>query len=993
MYKDVVHEDPIPIRGTTKFIDYSFRIGGIRKYIVETKRPSSRIKDDREAALQLRRYAWSAKLPLNILTNFEEWAIYDCTKKPEQGDAAGTARIEYFTYDTLLEKWDDLVGIFAKERILQGSFDQFVTSAKGKRGTISVDKDFLDTIDEWRELLAHNLALRNRALSVEDLNIAVQRIIDRIIFLRIGEDRGIEKYETLRNLLEGDGVYPRLCDLFRRADDRYNSGLFHFSVEPGWDEVPDRLTPGLTVDDRVLKTIIKQLYYPVTPYEFSAIPPAILGHVYEQFLGKVIRLTDGHKAKVEYKPEVKKAGGVFYTPDYIVDYIVRETVGRLVEAKAPEEVAAIRVLDPACGSGSFLLGAYQFLLNWHLDWYIANLVPKLAGRSETDPVVLALLPKVEAAARRGKTELRPIDFPIYRAGKRKDEKGKEAGSDWRLTTAERKRILLNNIHGVDIDQQAVEVTKLSLLLKVLEEETITGQTTLGTERALPSLHKNIRCGNSLIGSDVLAAGPLSPEEIARINPFDWEREFPSIVAAGGFDAVIGNPPYVRQELISAQKEYLKEHYQVYSGTADLYTYFFERALSLLNDHGQFSFIVANKWMRANYGKPLRQFLKTKRIEEIVDFGDLPVFENATTYPCIIRIAGGAPAEIFSATNVESLQFEDLRAYVKENRIEIWPDSLGEEGWTLIDSDQQRIIEKIISMGKPLTQFVNGRIYRGILTGLNKAFIIDQQTRDRLIADDPHSENVIKPFIVGREVKQYISPTSGKYVLYIPWHFPLNLDASITGASKRAESEFRRQYPAIYNHLSQFRSELSERNTAETGIRYEWYALQRYGSNYFEEFEKPKIISPAIVKRASYSYDLEGLFSNDKTTIILGDDIRYTIGILNSKVSDFFLHSIASTKQGGYFEYKPMYISQIPIRSIDPANADDVAKHDRMVGLVERTLDLHRRLPSAATDHEKRLLEMQADQTDWEIDALVYDLYGLSPDEIAVVEANVGRGEV
>jgi len=866
VYKDVVHEDPIPIRGTTKFIDYSFRIGGIRKYIVETKRPSSRIKDDREAALQLRRYAWSAKLPLNILTNFEEWAIYDCTKKPEQGDAAGTARIEYFTYDTLLEKWDDLVGIFAKERILQGSFDQFVTSAKGKRGTISVDKDFLDTIDEWRELLAQNLALRNGALSVEDLNIAVQRIIDRIIFLRIGEDRGIEKYETLRNLLDGDGVYPRLCELFRRADDRYNSGLFHFSAEPGWDEVPDRLTPGLTVDDRVLKTIIKQLYYPVTPYEFSAIPPAILGHVYEQFLGKVIRLTDGHKAKVEYKPEVKKAGGVFYTPDYIVDYIVRETVGRLVEGKAPEEVAAIRVLDPACGSGSFLLGAYQFLLNWHLDWYIANLVPKLAGRSESDPAVLALLPKVEAAARRGKTELRPIDFPIYRAGKRRDEKGKEAGSDWRLTTTERKRILLNNIHGVDIDQQAVEVTKLSLLLKVLEEETaetITGQTTLGTERALPSLHKNIRCGNSLIGSDVLAAGLLSPEEIARINPFDWEREFPSIVAAGGFDAVIGNPPYVRQELISAQKEYLKEHYQVYSGTADLYTYFFERALSLLNDHGQFSFIVANKWMRANYGKPLRQFLKTKRIEEIVDFGDLPVFENATTYPCIIRIAGGGPAETFAATNVESLQFEDLNAYVEKARIEVKMDSLKDEGWSLVDSDQQHVLDKIVLKGVPLSQFVNGQIFYGIKTGLNKAFVIDPETRDILISEDPQAADIIKPFLIGKDIRRYGSLSTKRFVLYLPWHFPLHEDKSILGNSKKSESEFKRQFPAVFNHFLQFKGDLLRRNPAETCIRYEWYALQRFGASYWREFSKNKILWPGISGEiTAFTLDEEGYYGND-----------------------------------------------------------------------------------------------------------------------------------
>ena len=989
LYKDVIHEDPIRIRGTTEFIDYSFRIGGTRKFLVEAKKPGVNLKDDAVPAHQIRRYAWNARLPFSILTDFEEFAVYDCTKKPMPGDTAATARIAYFTFREYPEKWAWIASIFAKDSILQGSFDHFARETKGKKGTATVDEAILADIEEWRDALAKNLALRNPALTVDGLNVAVQRTIDRVLFLRICEDRGIEEYGCLQKLLDGPDVYQRLLALFRRADTRYNSGIFHFSPEKGNDELPDTLTPGLVIDDAVLKQIIRRLYYPESPYEFSVISPVILGQVYEQFLGKVIRLTSGHQAKVEYKPEVKKAGGVFYTPQYIVDYIVRETVGELVKDRTPREVASLRVLDPACGSGSFLLGAYQFLLDWHLEYYIHTLVPVLADKPATAPEVQALLPEPRPTSGKRRSA-GDGNLPIYKDLNRVASRTR---SDWKLTTAERKRILLNSIHGVDIDPQAVEVTKLSLLLKVLEEENeenVSKQLKLFDERVLPSLHENIKCGNSLVGTDILATGTLSPEEIGRINPFDWDSEFPAIMAKGGFDAVIGNPPYVRQELISSQKEYLKSRYQVFAGTADLYTYFIERGLSLINEHGQFSFIVANKWMRANYGKPLRQFLKTKRIGEIIDFGDLPVFTNATTYPCIIRIAGGKPTESFWATNVESLQFEDLKTYVQHKQFDFRADSLGEEGWTLIDGDQKLIIEKVVSMGKPLTQFVNGRIYRGILTGLNKAFIIDQPTRDQLIVDDPNSSEIIKPFIVGREVKRYLSPPSGNFVLYVPWHFPINLDDSITGASKKAESEFRRQYPAIYNHLTKFKSELSERNTTETGIRYEWYALQRYGSNYFEEFEKPKIISPAIVKRASFSIDLEGLFSNDKTTIILGDDIYYTIGILNSKISDFFLHSIASTKQGGYFEYKPMYVSQIPIRPIDPANPDDVAKHDRMVSLVEAMLDLHRRLPASSTDHEKTLLERQIEATDRQIDTLVYELYGLTEDEIRIVEAGGGK---
>ncbi len=989
-YKEVVHEDPIKLRGTTGHIDYSFRIGGVRKFIVETKQPAVNVKDDPAGALQLRTYAWNAKLPLAILTDFEEWAIYDCTKKPAAGDTVGTARLEYFTYRELPERWDHLVGIFSKEGILQGSFDRFVASTKGKKGTVSVDKDFLALIESWRELLARNLALRNPALTVDDLNVAVQLIIDRIIFLRICEDRGIETYETLKGLLAGDGVYARLRAIFGRADDRYNSGLFHFSDEPGWDEIADTLTPGLAIDDKVLKEIIRRLYYPDAPYEFSVIPTAILGQVYEQFLGKVIRLTDGHQAKVEFKPEVKKAGGVFYTPEYIVDYIVKETVGRLVAGKSPAEVSAIRVLDPACGSGSFLLGAYDFLLDWHLDWYVENLVPLISqreaeGRPIKDPEVLALLPLAEVSVGSGRkrtTALRPIEVPVYRTGQRTDEKGKVAGSYWRLSTAERKRILLNCIYGVDIDQQAVEVTKLSLLLKVLEDEsaeTIVGQATLGTERALPSLHKNIRCGNSLIGRDVLEAGPLSADDLARINPFDWERGFPAIMGAGGFDAVIGNPPYVRQELISSQKEYFKQKYRVYAGTADLYTYFIERAISLMSDHGQFSFIVANKWMRANYGKPLRQFLKTKRIEEIVDFGDLPVFETATTYPCIIRIAAGEPAETFSATNVESLQFEDLKAYVEENRIDVRQISLDDGGWSLVDEQIRILLNKLIKSGVTLEEYVDGEIYYGIKTGLNKAFVVDSETKDQLIAKDPRSIEIIKPFLIGRDLKRYQGPSAERYLIF----------------SRRGIDIY--QYPAIHEHLKNFKKELMPKPKDWSGGAwegrksgtYKWFEIQD-GVDYFQKFEKPKIIFPDISAKPNFILDDDGTWLCTNTCYIIISEDLYLIGLLNSRLYDFLYRNLFSVYRGGYLRFFRQYVDQIPIRPIDPSSPDDVAKHDRMVALVETMLDLHRRLPAASTEHARRLLEMQVEQADREIDALVYDLYGLEPEEIAVVEAAVGK---
>ncbi|MCX5802614.1 MAG: type I restriction endonuclease, partial [Proteobacteria bacterium] len=231
VYKDVVHEDAIKIGGVTKAPDYSFRIGGTRKFFVEAKKPAIHIKEDIDSAFQLRRYAWSAKLPLSILTNFEEFAVYDCRIKPDKTDKAATGRILYLTYKEYIQRWEEIASIFSREAVLKGAFDKFAEQSKLKKGTAEVDAVFLKEIDSWRDMLARNLALRNPELTQRELNFAVQTTIDRIIFLRICEDRGIEDYGRLLALLNGINVYERLCQLFRQADERYNSGLFHFREE------------------------------------------------------------------------------------------------------------------------------------------------------------------------------------------------------------------------------------------------------------------------------------------------------------------------------------------------------------------------------------------------------------------------------------------------------------------------------------------------------------------------------------------------------------------------------------------------------------------------------------------------------------------------------------------------------------------------------------------------------------------------------------------
>ncbi|MFZ5882490.1 MAG: DNA methyltransferase, partial [Chloroflexota bacterium] len=511
--KEVVHEFSVEVAGQQKKADYAFRVGrGDRfDFLVEAKKPSVKIEASQEAAFQIRRYGWSAKIPINILTDFEHFAVYDCRAKPSINDKASVGRILLIHYKEYAERWDEIASLFSPEAIRKGSLAKFAEGTKGKKGTADVDDAFLQEIERWRELLAKNIALRNPQIDLDGLNYAVQMTIDRIVFLRICEERGIEPENQLRDIAltphpspagrgeGGEGVYAQFCELFQRADTKYNSGLFHFKSEKGESSRPDDLTLHLKIDDKVLRDIISNLYYPQSPYAFLYIPADILGQVYERFLGKVIRLTAGHQAKVEEKPEVRKAGGVYYTPTYIVDYIVKNTVGKLLEGDltpnpspkgrgglTPADVAKLKIVDPACGSGTFLLGAYQFLLDWHLNWYVNNDPEKWVKQK-------ALTPSVPAFGRTPP----PNSQNLGEAGR----------GSYRLTIAKKKEILLNNIFGVDIDPQAVEVTKLSLLLKALEG--VSGQLDLGMERVLPDLGNNIKCGNSLIGWDYFE-GQLMP---------------------------------------------------------------------------------------------------------------------------------------------------------------------------------------------------------------------------------------------------------------------------------------------------------------------------------------------------------------------------------------------------------------------------------------------------------------------------------------------------
>jgi len=893
-YKEVIHEDAIKVGGATKAPDYCFRIGGVRKFFVEAKRPGVNIKDDENAAYQLRRYAWSAKLPLSILTDFEEFAVYDSRIKPAKTDKASAGRVLYLTVDQYDERWDEIEAIFSQEAIWKGSFDKYIESTKRKKGTAEVDTAFLKEIENWRDVLARNIALRNTTLSTRELNFGVQRTIDRLIFLRICEDRGIEDYGQLMALQSGTRTYQRLCQIFRRADERYNSGLFHFRKEKDRPEPPDDLTLGLAIDDKVLKEILKDLYYPDSPYEFSVLPADILGHIYEQFLGKVIRLTPGHRAVVEDKPEVKKAGGVYYTPTYIVDYIVEHTVGKLLEGKTPNQVAKLCVLDPACGSGSFLLGAYQKLLHWHQEWYAKH-----------DP-------EKHARGRNPK---------IFRG----------PGGDWRLTTAERKRILLNNIYGVDIDTQAVEVTKLSLLLKVLEgenAETLGKSLRLFHARALPDLGENIKCGNSLIGPDFYEGKQLDlldEEERYRINAFDWDAEFPEIMQAGGFDTVIGNPPYGK---VSGRTEpnrflYFKRNFECAGFKTELYTLFAEQSLRLLSPEGIHSFIVPNSFLAGVYMKPFRILLaEHNTLLELVLLKDIPVFQDAKLDSVVYVVRKCQP----SLRNEFVLRIADNRLTSKSEQIQV----LKFSEWVTTKGREFRIIQGVLPP-EVFRRLRRANTKLGDLASIHLGLVLKSNSllRNAVSKDSPD------PIILGRDISRYQDVVSRKWFCFA--------GDPIVGGTKN---------PVVY----------------ATGPRIVLQAIRNL----------------KLARRLICTVAPAGMFAMGTVHNVIVQKnsvaVLYLLGILNSNLMNEFY-----TAHFPEHRIKGAYLEELPIPAINFSDPSDKARHDQMVKQVEAMLKLHKQLAAIKTSHEKSLIQRQIDATDKRIDQLVYELYALTDEEIRIVE--------
>jgi 23S rRNA G2445 N2-methylase RlmL len=687
-------------------------------------------------------------------------------------------------------------------------------------------------------------------------------------------------------------------------------------------------------------------------------------------------------------------------------------------------IAAIdqaKILDPACGSGAFPIGTLQtlvFVLG-KLDpgntlWKAQQLANVQLDREHAQ--------KIEDAEVREQA-LETLD--------NKREEMEQAFAYDALDYARKLYLIQNCIYGVDIQPIAVQIAKLRCFIAlIVDQQPADDQPNRGI-LALPNLETRFVAANTLLGSGVQQAAlrgqqvlkleaeletvrkrhfdaktpktkrkyrdddarlrqqigkelkkdgvpGATADMLAQWNPYDqnatagffdpvWMFSMPP---DEGFAVVLGNPPYVRQEKIKEFKEQFKAAYTCYTGMADLYVYFYERSMQLLKANGILTFISSNKYFRAGYGKKLRQYLATQAtILQVIDFGDAPVF-TAIAYPSIIVARKGTSPMSHQVRALDWQPGEEVATFAQvftETSFALAQKELTADGWRLEPPTVMRLLEKLRKAGTPLGEYVGGRFYRGITTGYNEAFVIDRATRDSLIAEHPSSEEVLKPLLRGRDVKRWRVQPQDLWLVFIPWHFPLHMDESITGASLKSEAEFKKSYPAIYQHLMQFKKQLSQRNTAETGIRYEWYALQRCAATYWQEFEQPKIIYPNICKRNEFAWDETGYYANAKTFILPGTT-KYLLGVLNSSVMMWLFTQLLAKLQNDFFEPRGIFMSQLPI---PPATAKQRKPIEQ---LVERIL-------------AAKQADANADVVAWEaeIDAHVYQLYGLTAEEIKVIE--------
>ena len=962
--REVVEEDAIDVVEDDVVLeknpDYTLLVGGQRKLFVEAKKPSVNIASSSSAAFQVRRYGWSTGLKVSVLTNFEALAIYRCQYQPGLSDETYVERYNIYNYDQYLDNFDELYDLLSRDAVYGGSIEAAFEEDQ-KAGTQPFDAYFLEQIEGWREDVAKALFEENENLSAEVLNYLVERLINRIIFLRICEARKLEVYEQLRGIT----TYEDLKTVFLEADRKYNSGLFDFAE--------DTLSLNVNLKPDVLVSIFRELYLPQSPYAFSVVEADVLGEIYELFLGREVVISAEGTVKVVEKPEVAALRGVVPTPSYITEEIVRRTLAPMVAGKAPIQLDTFRVCDCACGSGSFLLAAFAHLLNHYREWYIAN---------------------------------GPETYPekIYQG----------VGNTWFLSLEEKQRILLNSIYGVDIDLQATEVARFSLLLKLIEDETPTAIDAYMRKnhvRALPNLESNIRRGNSLVDARFYEYEPtaeLNEPLLEKVRPFDFEQEFPQVMQDGGFDAIVGNPPYIR---IQNMVQYSSEELAYYrsdlnpfttatSSNIDKYYLFLERSLALLKMGGRLGYIVPHKFFVITAGKKLRELITVGRhLSEITHFGVNQVFPQRSTYTAIVVLNKGG-ANQFIVERVKDLSL--WRTGTRGDIVAYRADEVGKDPWVFLSTRAKAVFARIDAQNvRPLRHFAD--IFVGLQTSADDVYIQtpasfstaydtegDQGFINETIAFQKDGRvweietAILVPLLYDVTLTPYQTVRPNAFMIF-PYHLAGGRALPYTG------QEMEEQFPRTWAYLNTYRARLRGRNVSG-GTTGEWYRFGR--SQSLTRFDgREKLIWTTLALNAPYAYDRRNTrFTGGGNgpyyalTTKLGADISlfYLLAVLSHPVLEAMVKAKASEFRGAYYSHGKQFVANLPIRVINDTSPNEAALYERIVETVRTLVAVADQLAGSLLPDRRRTLQMQRERLSQSVTTLVSQLYGLQDEDIEAI---------
>jgi len=952
--REVIEEATVEVEEErlSKKPDYELRLARQRKLFVEAKKPSIAIDRNRDAAFQTRRYGYSASLPIAVLTNFHQLAVYDCQPKPDQSDKARVARVLLLHYEEFETRFAELWPLLSREAVYSGEFDRRFQVDVTRRGAEQFDDFFLHQVRAWRERLALDIYRNTPQLSAQELTWVVQRFLLRLVFLRICEDREIERYETLRNLTGGNSFKVWLKQL-RRVDDFYNSGLFHLLDD-------ERL--GARISDDVLSGIIDELYYPQSPYTFAVVEAQVLGEIYEQFLGEVICVDADGAVEIVSKPEVRESGGVVPTPRYIADTIVQRTLAPCLYGKTPEELKAFTVADICCGSGIFLLSIFECLAEHYLAWYLDH----------------------DRKSHTGHT--------IYEAG----------AGQWRLTFAEKRRIVLTHIRGVDMDANAVEVARFSLLLKLIEDESAAGLQDYVDRMntpALPELEGILRTGNSLVSPAEWMAtkGALSPELLGIINPFSWADEFPAEHARGGFDAIVGNPPYIRiqnmqgysPQEVAFYRHKLSPYSTARQDTFDKYALFVERCLSLVRPSGRLGFIIPHKFMTIQSGQALRQLLtREKWVEEIVHFGVQQVFgRQATNYTCLLILN----QDDRSTTTVERVEALDAWRYGSLGfRTELPVNELAEAPWQFADAQTRTLFVRIQTACGQLLKDV-AEIFVGVQTSADSIYIFKavSESDDCVMLEWdgrqwPIERGIVRPCLHDAPLSPYARAQANAWMI-----FPYEIIQSPRSTARLIPpEEMQQRFPLCFAYLTARRAELEKRNVVGgSASQRQFYQFGR--SQSLSKFDSPKLILPILSREARYAYDDSNIMmtggGNGPYYLIrpcagVSESHFFLLAVLHHPFSEAMVRTVTSSFRGGYYSHGKQFIENLPIPPATPQQRETIET------LVGQLLDANERAAAARLPHQKQLHERNAVALRQQIEVQVSGLFGLTTEDMALVQA-------